>query len=1067
MCNLSSWPTPQMSARVVGGTAAAGLLEIFYDGAWSTVCDDGFGQEEVLVACRMLGFNSTTAIPVGSYKYGEGSGLILFDKVECQGDETSLAQCNHSGFYIHSCYHSEDVGVICNSAPIIAKLVDGTSDAGGRLELFVNGQWGTVCDKGFGQEDALVACRMMGFNSSEKTATAVSSFKYREGTGAILLADLKCNGTETRLEQCNNALFYNNQCEHSQDVGIICNANPVIARLANGTSEAGRLELFVNGEWGTVCNDEFDREDAIVACRMLGFNSTAMTATAITSKYGQGSGEIFLSNLMCRGSETSLEQCSHTGFYYHYCDHSQDVGIVCNIQPIRARLVGGTSEAGRLELFFNGEWGTVCDKGFIQTDAQVACRMLGFHSTATNATTAKSSKYGQGSGDILLSDLMCRGTESSLEQCSHPGFYNNRCDHLQDVGIICKIIEQMRARVVNGTSAAGRLEIFFNGEWGTVCSGIGFQNEEAQVACRMLGFNSTGAAVVDTVKYGPGTGPVLLQHMRCKGTESSLAQCGIQLYSSNCDHENDVGVICNIMSDEQLAARLADGTSEAGRLEILFDGEWGTVCGVGFEKREAEVACRMLGFNSTGALAISSVKYGPGAGPILFEDVKCQGTESSLAQCKIKFFYSRSCDHEKGVGIICNITTPMTARLYGGTPEAGLLQISVNGEWTTVCPERFEQNEIELACRMLGFNSTGQTAVRSVRFGAGSEFRFAYINCKGMETNLEQCEFGKLHKIHCFDVGLLCDIKTFSLRLTGPHRTDSNMGRVEVKIGSKHFSTVCVNNEKTAAVICRQLNLTSNGAALVDGWVFGAKKSPLLEAGFFCNGNENSLFECGRNKSTEDCYADDVGVVCSKDYRLYIVSEAEKYPFMEGTKEVLMCVKPRKYIRVLEYIWSGKGDGRSQGNRLFYDNLTRDYNGRQVLCQASNPDGAFDLSEHLQSGILVLNVYYKPLITITWTNNTGEQQPLSSLSELNPGHNVTLWCEADSNPPPASITWSGRVNSTTGELRILAADHVTHSGVYTCTVVTETADDDDRLPLTSSYHLTLSVQAHHLFQISH
>lgn len=51
------------------------------------------------------------------------------------------------------------------------------------------------------------------------------------------------------------------------------------------------------------------------------------------------------------------------------------------------------------------------------------------------------------------------------------------------------------------------------------------------------------------------------------------------------------------MSDEQLAARLVDGTTEAGRLEILFDGEWGTVCGSDFEKREAEVACRMLGFN--------------------------------------------------------------------------------------------------------------------------------------------------------------------------------------------------------------------------------------------------------------------------------------------------------------------------------------------------------------------------------------------------------------------------------------------------------------------------------------
>ncbi|XP_025101490.1 neurotrypsin-like [Pomacea canaliculata] len=461
--------------------------------------------------------------------------------------------------------------------------------------------------------------------------------------------------------------------------------------------------------------------------------------------------------------------------------------------------------------------------------------------------------------------------------------------------------------------------------------------------------------------------------------------------------------------------------------------------------------------DSTTAVVVGSAKYGAGSGPILFSDVRCVGNETSLAQCRHWGLYRHDCGHWEDVGVMCNITTPMTARLHGGTSTAGRLEISVNGEWTTVCEDGFEQSEVKVALRMLGLNSTGQAAVKYPLLNDGSRFQFGYIKCQGMETDLQQCDIGQLNKSSCLDVGIIYDFKSFSLRLTGPRRTDSNMGRVEVEIGSKQFSTVCVNNEKTAAVICRQLNLTSNGAALVDGWVFGANTSPLLEAGFFCDGNENSLFECGWNKSM-DCYSDDVGVVCSKDYTLYIVSETEKYPFMEGTHGVLVCVKPRKYIPVLEYTWSGKGDGPSPGNRLFYEHVTREYNGREVFCEASNPDGASGPAERLQSGLFVLNVYYKPLITITWTNNTGEQQPLSSLSELNPGHNVTLWCEADSNPPPASITWSGRVSSTTGVLRILAADHVTHSGVYTCTVVTQTVDDDDRLPLTSSYHITLGVK---------
>ncbi|XP_025102712.1 uncharacterized protein LOC112569200 [Pomacea canaliculata] len=307
------------------------------------------------------------------------------------------------------------------------------------------------------------------------------------------------------------------------------------------------------------------------------------------------------------------------------------------------------------------------------------------------------------------------------------------------------------------------------------------------------------------------------------------------------------------------------------------------------------------------------------------------------------------------------------------------------------------------------------------------------------------------------------DVMTFhlivtGLRLTGPRRTDSNMGRVEVEIGSKQFSTVCVNNEKTAAVICRQLKLSTLSAVMVDGGLFGQDKKPLLQATFACKGTERSLDECGRSNTAKDCYSDDVGVYCNTHIHLLIVSHEERYPFIEGGNKVLMCVTPPKYQRVAEYSWEHTAGGRPNLEFLMFDNLTKEYNGRQVGCSTRYRQRNSNYAHNIWSDFDKLKVYYKPLITITWTNNTGEQQPLSSLSDLKPGHNVTLWCKADSNPPPASITWSGRVNSTTGELRILAADHVTHSGVYTCTVVTETVDDDDRLPLTSSYQVNLRVQ---------
>lgn len=58
--------------------------------------------------------DSTSAKSTWSDMYKGGSGLILFDELDCTGDEVSLEQCNHEGFYVHDCDHSEDVGVICN-----------------------------------------------------------------------------------------------------------------------------------------------------------------------------------------------------------------------------------------------------------------------------------------------------------------------------------------------------------------------------------------------------------------------------------------------------------------------------------------------------------------------------------------------------------------------------------------------------------------------------------------------------------------------------------------------------------------------------------------------------------------------------------------------------------------------------------------------------------------------------------------------------------------------------------------------------------------------------------------
>jgi hypothetical protein len=93
------------------------------------------------------------------------------------------------------------------------------------------------------------------------------------------------------------------------------------------------------------------------------------------------------------------------------------------------RLVGGAT-SGRIEVFFNGNFHTVCDDGFDATDASVVCRQLGFSSGVFAGNSA-------GSGQIILDDLACTGSEARLIDCANRGLFSHNCDHSEDVAVTC------------------------------------------------------------------------------------------------------------------------------------------------------------------------------------------------------------------------------------------------------------------------------------------------------------------------------------------------------------------------------------------------------------------------------------------------------------------------------------------------------------------------------------------------------------------------------------------------------------------------------------------------------
>uniref|UniRef100_A0A669CS53 SRCR domain-containing protein n=2 Tax=Oreochromis niloticus TaxID=8128 RepID=A0A669CS53_ORENI len=331
------------SVRLLNGPSlCSGRLEINYNQSnqskqsWTSVCEDHFDQQDAEVVCRELGCGPPSALQ--GALYGDVGAPVWSKEFQCEGHESTLLDCRSSSSTRNSCSPGKAVGLTC-SEPI--RLVGGASRCAGTLEAKI-GEWRPVGGYDWALREAAVACKQLDCGS----ALAIEHRKSSDRPVWRIQTDFVRSGFPLRE--------YVISVNSSSTVDLTCSDS---VRLLNGPSLcSGRLEVNYNQSnqskqsWTSVCEADFDQQDAEVVCRELGCGPPSALQGAL---YGDVGAPVWSKEFQCEGHESTLLDCRSSNSTRNSCSPGKAVGLTCS-EPIR--LVGGASHcAGTLEMKL-GEW---------------------------------------------------------------------------------------------------------------------------------------------------------------------------------------------------------------------------------------------------------------------------------------------------------------------------------------------------------------------------------------------------------------------------------------------------------------------------------------------------------------------------------------------------------------------------------------------------------------------------------------------------------------------------------------------------------------------------------------
>ena len=775
-----------------GGGPRQGRVEVYLGGRWGTVCDDFFNQPEATVVCRQLGMDGGAALTRNPFPGGAALPILL-DDLHCTGAENGLADCPHAGVGLHNCTHAEDAGVSCGAAggtPTVgvgrpAAAVDEGDDAlftltraGGDLAstlevtvtvtetgaMLAAGQSGartatfapnaasatvaaTTAADAQAEPDSVVTLRVAAGAGYLVGAPASASVTVRDDDGAGTATVTIARQGAATVTEGTAAQFAVTRSggDTAAALAVAVTVNETGTMLASGQGGTRTATFQANATTATLTasttNDTTDEPDSTVTARVVsgagyaaGTPSSATVTVADDDEPPPGTATVTIARL---GAATVTEGAS---------------------AQFRLTRSGGDSAASLAVAVTVDETGTMLAAG------QGGTRTAAFLANATTATLTAATT--NDTTDEPDSTVTARVVSGAGYAAGTPGSATVTVedDDLPAPAVPTVTVAAVATPVTEGTPAQFTLTRTGAPTGGSLAVSVSVGESGSMLA--------PGQAGPKTVVFGPGDATATLTATTANDMldEANSAVTAEVVAGSGYLVGGAAAATVTVRDDDETPAvsvSAVESPVPEGRAAAFALARTGDLAATLTATVTVAEDGDMLAAGGAGTHTVTFVAAASGA--TLSLDTVNDGTQEPLSTVTATVVagadYDRGSPGSATVQVTDNDAPGGHGELRlsdGPSALAGRLEVYLGGHgWGTVCDDRFNTPDAEVACRQLGHGGGTELTRNPYPGGGGLPILLDDLQCDGTESRLIDCTHVPAADQNCAanhseDVGVSC-----------------------------------------------------------------------------------------------------------------------------------------------------------------------------------------------------------------------------------------------------------------------------------------------------------------------